>query len=69
MKGPHFYDDVNDVAWESKKACESSSLSIYCTWLDCCKKRSLYAVLLNIYTSLSLFADDVSTEFECNLNH
>lgn len=31
MKGLHSYDDVNDVAGESKRACESSSLSIYCT--------------------------------------
>lgn len=35
MKGLHFYDDVNDVGWESKRACEHSTMSIYCTWLDC----------------------------------
>lgn len=25
MKGLSFYDDVNDAAWESKKACEESA--------------------------------------------
>lgn len=34
MKGLHFYDDVNDVGRESKRACEHSTMSIYCTWLD-----------------------------------
>lgn len=45
MKGLDFYDDVNDVGCESKRASEHSAVSIYCTWLDCRGS----ALVLNIY--------------------
>lgn len=53
MKSLHFYNDVNDVAWESKKSCESSTMSIYGTWMDGRGRKTDYmSPILNIYTLL-----------------
>lgn len=55
MKGLHFYDDVNDVAWESKRACEHSTVSIYCTWLDCRGREQIICPGNNIYIPFKNF--------------